>query len=282
MIGVGGYFDESVDKRHKCFIMAGYLCQYGINVLLSWRWEEVLRGYNLKYFKGSECDSGMGEFLQFRDDPDNPSAALKEHEKRKLTEIKSKFIDIICEFQSDISGVGAALLLPDFETLVAEDHGALQILGNVPYYVCFQLTLTAAGLPIYRMNQIRPRERQLFVKPIFDSQEEFSGMARILFDKFAQKNPQAASVLLPPVYESDVEYHTLQAADLLACEVRKHVFNEIYDPQRPERISMTRLWPSIHRIFRVDRDALNNIMKSQTPDSIPIKPVIEGGAKGVF
>lgn len=84
MVGVGGYFDESVDKKYRCFIMAGYLCQYGITVLLGWKWEEVLKQHNLRYFKGSECDSGMGEFLQFRDDPTNPSAALKDHEKKNL------------------------------------------------------------------------------------------------------------------------------------------------------------------------------------------------------
>lgn len=169
-------------------------------------------------------------------------------------------------------------MIPDFDRFIAEDSGALHLIGNVPYYVCFQLTLVAAGLPVYRTNQTRSKERQIFVKPIFDTQKEYSGMAKSLFKKFSGKNPQAASVLLPPVYENDVEYPALQAADLLACEVRKHVFNEIYDPQRPERVSMTRLWPSIHRIFRVDYEALRNIMRSQSPDSIPIEPVIEGGA----
>lgn len=275
MVIAGSYFDESAAQG--CFSLAGYMANYHAWVHLDWKWRELLKKWNVTYFKASECDSGFEQFAQYRDNPNDVKARLKQHEKDKLRPAKIDFVDCILDFRHEISGDGAVVIEKDFARLVAEDGKARRLLMTNPYYVALQLALVGVALPVYQFNQSRPKGNRCFIKPIFDSHKEYSKYTKILFDKFAAKNPKCAEVLLPPDHESDIDTAALQASDLLAYEARKLLVGQIATPPHPERVAMTRLLPTVQRIFRLDYDTLRMLMARQKPDSISIQPTIQDG-----
>ena len=275
LVIAGSYFDESVAQG--CFSLAGYMANYYAWVHFDWKWRALLEKWKIAYFKASECDSGFEQFAQYRDNPNDVQARLKQHEKDKLRAAKIDFVDCILDFRHEISGYGTVVIENDFARLMAEDSNARRLLMGNPYYIALQLALVGVALPIYEYNQPRPKDKRCFIKPIFDSHKEYSKYTKLLFDKFAAKNPKSREVLLPPDHESDMDTAALQAADLLAYEARKLLVGQLASPPQPERVAMIRLLPTVQKIFKLDYDTLRMLMARQKPDSISIQPAIEGG-----
>jgi hypothetical protein len=266
----GAYYDES-DERPG-FSLAGYAAAYDTWVHLDWKWQCLLKKWNAGYFKASECENLLGEFAQYRDSPGDLKSALKPREHQKMVEIKTDFIDAICKHNDDLRGYGAAIVAADFERLIAEDVEAKRLFMEKPYYICFQLCLGAAAMRARAWNVRHSKEERVYIKPIFDSHKEYSGLAKPLFDEFVIKNPRAAEVLLPPDYEDDKSVSALQVADTLAYEARKLLTKRIRDPENAAvRMSMQRLRPGIERIYKLDYKNLKLIVHRQSPDKIPIR-----------
>lgn len=272
-----GYFDESVDEdiEDRCFTIAGFIGPQYPAILLDFQWGDNLKKWNLDYFKASEIELGFGQFAQYRDDPKNLKAPLSTREKSLIREIKTSFVDIICDNCSEdgLSGVGATLVLRDLHLLREQEPGLAKRLPR-PYSLCGDLMLLEAGQIMLLSNHNSSRECQGEMRPIFDIQQEYGPRFRDAFPSFAQKNPNCSKFLLPPIFEKEQDYRCLQAADLLAYESRKLLVNSLYDPDRPERIAMTRLKEHVDRIYLLDYESLKLIAESQTVDAIPIKPTI--------
>lgn len=275
LVIAGSYFDES--SAQGCFSVAGYMANYYAWVHLDWKWRELLKKWNIAYFKASECDNGFEQFAQYRDDPSEVTERLKPREKDKLREAKTDFVDCVLAFRNEVSGYGAVVIEKDFARLVAEDENARRLLMQKPYYIALQMALVGVAVPIYEYNQKHGQDRRCFIKPIFDAHEEYSKYTKILFDKFTAKNPKCAEVLLPPDHASDIDTAALQVADLLAYEARKMLVGKLADPPQPERIAMTRLLPTVQSIFRLDYDTLRMFIARQKPDSISVLPAIKDG-----
>jgi hypothetical protein len=257
----GGYYDESADDA--CFSVAGYIAPYDTWVHLGWNWEDLLKAWKVKYFKASECENGLGEFAQYRDDPTDVRNRLKTHEWEKLQEAKTTFIDAILKHADYIRGTGAVTNLKDFNRIISEDAKAHSLFLDHPYYVCLQSALHTATHRMYEENLKRPKEHRLSIKPIFDSHEDFSNIARIAYEKFRDKNSRAATVLLPLNYADDIDTPALQVADVLAYEVRKHMTNLERHPDRPMRNQLQRLRPTVEKIWALNYDALKLIVARQ-------------------
>lgn len=269
------YYDESDEKPG--FSVAGYSASYATWVQLDWKWQELLKKWNIQYFKASECENGLGQFSQFRDNPNDQRATLKPNERQRLKEVKTQFVDLICLHHDDLQGYGAAVVIEDFNRFVSEDTQARKRLLNSPYYICAQLCLVAAAMPARQANIHRDRYAQVSVKPIFDSHREYSEVAKIIFADFPAKNPRAAEVLLPPSYEDDKHSSPLQVADTLAYEVRKLLTRKIRNPNDDYmRIPYMRLRPSVYRIYKLDYKNLTILMSKQNhADSVPLSAVGE-------
>jgi uncharacterized protein DUF3800 len=268
----GAYYDESDEKPG--FSLAGYAAPYLTWVHLDWKWQELLRKWNLAYFKASECENLLGEFAQYRDCPADLKSELKPNERSRLVEIKTEFVDAICKHGDDLQGYGAVVVVKDFERIISEDRAALKLFMDKPYYVCFQLCLVAAAMPARDFNLRQPKENHVYIKPIFDSHKEYSGLAKSLFDKFLKGNPRSAEVLLPPDYEDDKTVSALQVADSLCYEVRKLLTRKIANPQDEYiRKPLERLRPFVYRVYKLDYQALKLIVAKQDRDYIPISPV---------
>ena len=163
-----------------------------------------------------------------------------------------------------INGLGAVVVLPDYQRIMAEYPLARTTLPY-PYYLAAHCVLMEAGLQIARQNQDEPSE-QWMLRPVFDSHEEYSGRMKQTFDSFCSKNPLSSKCLLSPHYEDDKKYLSLQVADNIAFEVRKSVLQAL-GKQRRERISMKRLRDAgnIFKVFKLDYAGLKIIADANDP-----------------
>jgi hypothetical protein len=269
-----GYFDESSDEDTAgvAYTVAGFVGNNHATAVLDMRWRDLLSKHNLDYFKASELNSGNGQFRQFRDEPDRLEfTPFSEKEKKTFREIKSDFTDAIlgCE---GLSGIGAVVVLPDYEQ-IRKDYPPAKTGLSFPYFICASMVLMELGVQFNRLNQrYRPDER-MRVRPVFDSHEEYSGRMKQGFDRFCKMNPISARYLLPPHYENDKEYLSLQAADDLAFELRKALFLDRANMK--ERIPMTRLRESgmFLKVYKLDYNGLKLLADAHEADFNPLEPI---------
>ena len=270
----GAYFDESDEEPG--FSVAGYSAALDTWLHLDWKWQELLNRWNLKYFKASECENGLVEFAQYRDDPTDRKSPLKPNERERLKEIKIQFVDAIVKHHDDLQGYGAAIVTGDFDKIIAEDRVARKLFMDKPYYISAQLCLVATAMSVHETNVRRSGDARIQLKPVFDSHEEYSSIARQMFDSFAEKNPKSAEVLLPPTYKDDKLCSSLQVADTLAYEIRKQLTRKIRKADDDYmRVPLVRLHPAIYRIYKLAYEDLKMIVANQTPDSIAVLPAAE-------
>jgi hypothetical protein len=261
---VAGFFDESTDEDSggTCYTVAGFIGPQLVTATLELRWRDVLNRYELKYFKASELSAGTGQFQKFRDDPTNYKwRPFSEREKEIFKQVKTDFTDVIVGCGEGLYGVGAVVILPDLERLRAEHKNARAL--PTPYFICANMCMVEAGLEMAAQNVGHKGDDLCWLRPIFDSHEDYSGLVKQQWDTFSLKNPNAAKYLLPPHYEKDEDYLTLQAADNLAFEARKLIFTQ-RQQMRP-REAMRRLVQNrnILRIAKFDYDALKMTADAQ-------------------
>jgi len=254
----GAYFDESEDNY--CISFSGYVAGYKTWIDFDWKWREVLKKWDIKYFKSSECETLVGEFLKYRSDPNHPRAPMTPKDKETARRARTDFTDVICQLQDSLCGIGAVVVKRDFERIISENSRALFLFGSEPYFLALQMCLTRMVTKLAQDNG--PFAGKHYIKPIFDSHEEFSGTAKRLYDKFKSKNPNVAAVLLPLNYEDDIDTAALQASDFLTYEVRKYLVGLDVE-KRSERISLQRISPTVYAIDRVDYPALVDILGRQ-------------------
>lgn len=265
----GGCFDESDAKPGLA--IAGYSAAIDTWRRLECQWRELLKRWNLKYFKASECENGLVQFAQFRDDPTARKSSLMPHERERLKKVKTEFVDAICERHHVLQGYGAAIVTEDFEGIIDEDPGALIPFLDKPYSIGAQLCLIAAAMLVRDLNTRRSGHDQIEIRPILGSYEECGGIGKAVFDNFAKKNPRSAEVILPPQFDEDRTNSWLQVADTLAYEIRKQLTRKTKNPDDDYmRVTLRSLLPAMHRVFRLDGKNLTDITRNHSPDSIPI------------
>lgn len=265
-----GYFDESADGTQSvCYTVAGFVGSNHATAILELRWRDFLTTFNLKYFKASELDAGDGEFRQFRDDPEgDPKIRHSEKEKRTLIEIKTASIDVILSCEG-LYGIGAAMMLQDCQRIKAE-YPDVATFQQPPYYLCVNSVLVEAGVIVSVENRGRSDCDKGWIRPIFDSHEEYGPRIKEGYKFIRQKNPISLTHVLTPHYESELSYLGLQAADNLAFEIRKYASG--LRENRGERVPLTMLRPRIRKVYDLSYDALRIIAENQDPNFDPLAP----------
>lgn len=272
---IAGYFDESYDdETHgKCYTVAGFLGNQLAMTALALRWKDLNEKWDIEYFKASELNAGQGQFKKYRDDPNARDwRPFSEREKSLFKEIKQNYTDLIV--QSNIYGVGACLVIPDYERLKAENHPRKKYLMH-PYHQCAHLALMEAGMQMHEENLLAKPDDVLFLKPIFDSHEEHSKHMKHAFDVFREKNPTSSHFLMPPDYEDEITHRALQAADNLAYESHRYLLYRHFNNPLQPRIAMSRLLNAgrVLRLYKLDYDSLKMLIENQSEDHIPISPI---------
>jgi hypothetical protein len=265
------YFDES-DDNDRAYGVGGFLGNQFDCVHLDWAWkEQVLDRYQLKYFKASELEHGVGEFRKFRDDPNDTDARFSDRERALFTEIKTKTVDLFLAAEF-LVGFGAVVVLPDYYRLAREFKADGLILPR-PYWFGAQIVYMEAGFVMNHLNKNEPKSQQAQLSPVYDAQEEYQRSAPRIFEQYRQKNPLWSKWLLAPRYEDDQNYIVLQVADNLIYEMRKLVIKDAFAEVRPERIAMTRLKQRVWKVYKLNYPALKSIM-TRPANMTNIKPDI--------
>jgi hypothetical protein len=276
-VGVG-FFDETTDSEEldgTTYTVAGFIANNKVTAHLELRWNCLLKKHKLRYFKASECNAGLGEFLQYRDDPPPQQwRKFSEREKAVFDQIKTDFTDVIVDFADEMNGIGAVVILPDYQQLI-NDYSLAKTTLLQPYYHCAQTVLMEAGLMVHRENRDRKYAEPyvLRLRPVFDSHEAYSGRMKQIFDSFCKRNPLSSKYLLPLHYESDQLYTSLQVADNIAFEVRKYVVSTL-GGNRPMRTSLERILGLFWRVYKLDYRALKILVDEGAQDFNPIEPLL--------
>lgn len=267
------YFDEGHGKPGLA--VAGYSAAIDTWLHLDCDWQALLKRWNLKYFKASECENGIAEFAQYRDDLAAPKFTLKPHERERLRKVKLEFINAISARHHVLQGYGAAIATEDLKRVIDEDATAPVILLNEPYYIGVELCLVAATMLMSDANMRRSRNDKIEVRPVLGACEEHSGITATVFDKFAEKNPRSAGVLLPPLYVELGTNSWLQIADMLTYEIYKQLI-EYANNSRDDymRVSLCTLLPAMHRVFRLDCENLRQVIHNYCSDFIPARHLL--------
>ena len=268
---MAAYFDESDDSK-QAYGVGGFLGNQHDCVHLEWTWRrDVLDKYDLKYFKASELEYGLGEFRKLRDNPNSPNAPFSAREKTLFREIKTKTVDLFLSAEFLI-GFGAVVVLPDYYRLVKElDAAGFAI--PAPYWFAAQVVYLEAGWIMNDWNKNELPSQKAHVRPIYDSHTEYSRKAKEIFNDYRDKNPRWSRWLLSPHYESDQDYILLQVADNLVYEMRKLVIKDAFNEVRPERIAMQRLKERVWKVYMLNYEAMKTIMQRPT-NVVGIKPEI--------
>jgi hypothetical protein len=266
-----GYFDESSDEDStaECYTVAGYIGPPHSALTIDLRWKDVLSRFSLEYYKASEIASGWGQFKQHRESLEGP---LTDADRKLQREIKSDFLDVICE-DDGMRGISASILIQDWHTFHNQEPLLSKKLPSDMYTLCSQLMLMEAGLTQYDHNVQSSARLTGVMRPIFDSHYEYEPIFRAAFPAYVAKNPKSSRYLLPPVYESEKEYRCLQAADLLCSEVRRSVAAHFREPGYELRIPMKRLLERQAKMYVLSYEVLKSLSENQSPDNPGIKPI---------
>lgn len=109
MATLAAYYDESFEDQ--CYTISGYLSDHSTWLHLDWRWRELLEKWKIKYFKASECETLVGEFLKYRTNPGHPRKPMTDGDKVVSRQAKTDFVDAICKFESSLCGIGITVEL---------------------------------------------------------------------------------------------------------------------------------------------------------------------------
>jgi hypothetical protein len=267
----GGYFDESTDENSigACYTVAGYMGNGRACVTLDLRWKDILDKHEMKYYKASEVESGWGEFRKFRENPKGP---LTERDRKKQLEIRTDFLDLLCDDDALI-GISASVLIQDWDTFCGDEPELRKRLPPNLYTLCSQIMLMESGLSAYDHNMQVSRKNQILLRPIFDSHYEYEPRFRAAYPEHAKKNPRSTKYLLDPMYENEEDYRCLQAADLLAYEVRLNVAAYARRPDYVIRIAMERLLSKQRVMYVLDYDGLKRLAEQQPTDLVGFDPI---------
>ncbi len=261
---VAGFFDESTDEDTQglCYTVAGFIGNYLTTAVLEMRWADLLKKYEIKYFKASELSAGQGQFKKFRDDSKAKNwKPFSCREKKFFDQAKTDFTDVIMSCRSGLYAIAVSVILPDLELLRSEYAQAAAL--PMPYFLATGWAIMEAGSLINEWNTGHRPATQCWLRPIFDQQEEYSGHAKKAWDSFRDKNPISSKFLFPIHYEASTEYLTLQAADNLAFEARKFVCSR--KKKLKPRISLGRIVkPGNLAFYDLDYHALKTIADAQT------------------
>jgi hypothetical protein len=240
---IRAFCDESYDGESRIYTVAGFLARNKEWTSLSKRFKRRCLQDSIQYYHSADCEGGYGDF--------------KHLSKQQIVQLNTDLIEEMVN--TKLVGFAASIILEDYQKVAASSGKAKRILGDSPYFMAMQVFLVCT---CGEVREDRPGHSVVFY---FDQQEEYSGRAKQLFDEMKRKNPNTAPCMGPLIYADKKKFIPLQIADKLAYEAMKHMLNLRYDPQRNERIALTRMKDGqiIRSLKYLDAETLQYIIDAQ-------------------
>ena len=226
VISITCYFDDSYrfdDKgRSGVFAVAGYIGSTEMwDEELSPGWAAVMNSapHLLTEFKAADCRSLQGEFQGWS--------------REECDEITKALIDVIAapRYKGRLMGIGSAVEIPWTKSSTVRKKllrwGYLWCIGNV--------MLSA-------LEWAKRLDGWGAVHFIFDRQKGLQGPAEKIYDAICDSDETGtAGLLRVPQFEDSRHLAPLQAADLLAYETYKELYNRTADNPRPVSMALQTL-----------------------------------------
>jgi hypothetical protein len=240
---IRAYCDESYDSQSRIYTIAGFVAR-------DKEWARAAKGWKIRClqdavqcYHSADCEGGYGDF--------------KPLSKERIVSLNTDLVGVILDVR--LVGFATCVILEDYRKVAASSDKAKQILGPSPYFMAMQVFLVSVCGEI---QADRPNYRVAFV---FDQQEEFSGRAKQFYDEVKRKNPNIARCMGSLTYADKRRFVPLQIADKLAYEAMKNMLNLKYDPERRERIALTRMKAGqvIQTLNYLDEQMLQRIVDVQ-------------------
>ncbi len=208
-----GYHDDDPSLNPKVFVVAGYLTEKDEWHQITEEWLSVLHRKwptELEEFKASDCENRQGAF--------------KGWPKGQCDDLVKRLVDVVVNPKySTLAGVSAAVVLSDFDP-----HS----MNFIPEIRLRDGYLLAFGNVIdHAMSRLVQIDRD-FVTFIFDDQSDVKGIAEKVFARIKRSVRSDLRNRMDGPYFRDSKISVpLQAADLLAYNTQKHVFNQQFYPR---------------------------------------------------
>lgn len=224
MLMLTGYFDETGnprDEEQKFNGMAGLIAPEvnWLNFEIAWR--RVLRGFQIPYFHMREFAHSIENFKSFKGD------------EPKRQSLFRQLLDII-----DLANplpMGWIVPLEIYRSLSARDRDTF----GEPYYRGF-VHCTLLSAPLHASNQSPEEIANERIGLVFSDQVEFKYKALRYYDTAKQMFPLLQRVK-PPSFDDMRQLVPLQAADIVAFEMKKEYERRLYYPKKDPRYGYQRL-----------------------------------------
>lgn len=221
-----GHFDDSgLDERSGSLWLAGYVARMEYWFEFSRSWNQALARHRVRALHTTDLVNSRGAFAGWT--PDDQRSLLDD------------LISVINS--SNLVGIGAGIVKADYQRLVV-DSGFLKGVGLTeawwkhPYLLVFQHLVVEV---IVGMRHLPASERINF---IFEEQNSYAFRCRRVFSSMSNFRVWPRGDRLGSVDFSPKACSTpLQAADLLAYELRRKLDRHLTEPAAPARKSMERL-----------------------------------------
>lgn len=247
------YLDESADaKKEKIFVVAGWLGKADVWADFIPRWSDRIQREGLKSFHMTDCEARRQQF-----------AGWDLQRKDQLVRDLTRIID-----ETDITACAAALGPHEFKRVVAK-YPVMQdeFWSGDAYFYLF----TACALSVVHL--IKEHPDTVSAAFVFDQQEK---IAHKMLEGFRQmKNskaiPEQAKRLGSLTFVSRELAVPLQAADLLAYEIRKFYENRMLHPDRVPRKAIMAMSRKLNRTcdFRWSEEELEKLAKRWVSAALP-------------
>jgi hypothetical protein len=206
------HFDESGHSCDTAFVtMAGLVAHEYSWLVLEAKWKEALKAHGLSQWHTTDYANSLKEYSTWKGD---------EEKRRRAYGV---FISLIEEL--DGVPLGATVSMADWNQL---SDAAKRYLVD-PYYLIFQACLHRASeyrIGISGGNKLRV---------IFDNNKEFTGRIPKIYQLLRREFPLGDQLLASPVFSSAASSVRMQAADLVAYEVRHFQDNWLKRPHLKPR-----------------------------------------------
>jgi hypothetical protein len=216
---ITAYFDESghsASTRVVC--MAGAVGPPSSWTRVREEWSAILAKHGVRVFHMADFENRFGEFEGWND----------ERRHALLSELLAVLDNTM------LISVGTAVLVEDFENLESRTRAGLMD----PWYLCLQMCLTdvAQTVLIVTKEELWDTKR---CAVFLEHQSEF-WRAPLLFSQMLEREAFAERIRIFG-YATKQSCVKVYLADLIAYELRKHVENCLFDPNRPTRWPMKQL-----------------------------------------
>ena len=225
MLDLRAFSDESItrDQGPRTFCIAGYVASAAEWEDFEIDWKRALAAEKLTEFKAANCEAGKREYAR--------------RGRAECDRIWRRFAGILTAMRT--IGFGTIIDLDAYDGLAGLFKVGREEGFDDPYLLAFQ---HQAEMMAMRMSQMRRTERLAL---IFDKRSEAKAdaIAKDLYDLLKRSRKLTFVDRLGDLAFLDSKCSPgLQAADLLAYEVRRH-FWEVVIPTEPRLLALTRMSP---------------------------------------